>query len=295
MQVSRDAERYGQLASWAKWAIILMYLQTEALVLKTVDFSESSLVLTLLTREYGKIRALAKGGRRLKNPFESALDLMSHILVTYIPKRGDVLDLLTESKLVRRFRPTRENYGGMYAGLYLIELLNEMTIEQEPVPELFDVTVEALTQLIDGKSVMPVVMRFEWQLLELTGHFPSLDFCVHCDAAIDHNARRIAFAHLDGGVVCPDCRPGTQQVSIIKPDLIAAIKWVASGEGRGTRDEGREAISEESLATRNSQLATTQMRALLNQYISHLIGKRPVMLDYLGQGTRDKGRGKRYV
>ena len=150
-----------------------MFQQTEALVLKKVDFSESSLILTLLTRDYGKIQALAKGGRRIKGPFEFALDLMSHILVTYIPKRGDSLDLLTESKLVRRFRPTQENYGGMYAGYYVIELLNEMTIEQEPVPELFDVAVEALSQLIVGHTVMPVVMRFEWQLLELTGHFPS--------------------------------------------------------------------------------------------------------------------------
>ena len=243
-----------------------MFQQTEALVLRTVDFSESSLVLTLFSRNFGKIQALAKGGRRLKNPFESALDLMTHILVTFIPKRGDALDLLTESKLVRRFRPTQENYDGMYAGLYLIELLNEMTIEQEPMPELFDAAVETLTQLITGKSVMPTLMRFEWQLLELTGHFPSLDYCVHCDAEIDHTARRIAFAHLDGGVVCPNCRPVMQHVSIIKPDLIEAIKLVTSDEWRVTSDE--------------ESLATPQMRALLNQYISHLIGKRPIMFDY---------------
>jgi len=251
-----------------------MYLQTEAIVLKTVDFSESSLVLTLFTRNFGKIRALAKGGRRLKGPYESALDLMSHLLVIYIPKRGDSLDLLTESKLVQRFRPTQENYGGMYAGFYIIELLNEMTIELEPMPELFDAAVEALSQLMCGKSVMPVVMRFEWQLLELTGHFPSLDFCVHCDAEIDHTARRVAFAHIDGGAVCMNCRPGLQQVSIITPELIRAIKLVTSDKWQVVSDE--------------ESLATHQMRALLNQYISHLIGKRPVMFDYFGEGNRDQ-------
>ena len=241
-----------------------MYLQTEALVLKTVDFSESSLVLTLLTRNHGKIQGLAKGGRRLKGPFESALDLMSHILVTYIPKRGDALDLLTESKLVRRFRPTRENYGGMYAGLYLIELVNEMTIEQEPTPELFDVAVAALSQLMAGQPAMPVVMRFEWQLLEQTGHFPSLDVCVHCDGEIDPALQRIAFGHFDGGVVCPNCRPGTRQVSIITPELIRAIRQI-----NGNEDEAECHPSQQGA-----------MRALLNQYVSHLIGKRPVMFDY---------------
>ena len=243
-----------------------MYLQTEAIVLKTVDFSESSLVLTLFSRNQGKIRALAKGGRRIKGPFESALDLMAHILVTYIPKRGDVLDLLTESKLVRRFRPGRDNFGGMYAGFYLIELLNEMTIEQEPMPELFDTVVDALSQLMAKKPVMPIVMRFEWQLLELTGHFPSFDFCVHCDSEIDHTQGRIAFGHLGGGVVCPNCLLGTQQVSVITPELIWEIRQIS---GEFDENEPVFALSQQGA-----------MRALLNQYICHLIGKRPVMFDY---------------
>ena len=245
-----------------------MYVQTEALVLKTVDFSETSLVLTLFSRDCGKIRALAKGGRRIKGPFESALDLMSHVLVTYIPKRGDALDLLTESKLVRRFRPTQANFGGMYAGFYLIELLNEMTIEQEPMPELFDVAVDALSQLIDGKAVMPVLMRFEWQLLELAGHFPLLDGCVLCGDEIDLSQSRIAFGHLDGGVVCPRCRVGAKQVSMITPGLVRAIEQL------------RDSDDAESVFDSTQQ---GPMRALLNQYISHLIDKRPVMFGYLGK------------
>ena len=245
-----------------------MYQKTEALVLKTVDFSETSLVVTLFSRDFGKIRALAKGGRRIKGPFESALDLMSQILVTYIPKRGDVLDLLTESKLIRRFRPTKANYGGMLAGYYLIELVNEMTIEQEPMPELFDEAVATLSQLIDGKPAMPNLMRFEWQLLELAGHFPAFDFCVHCDCEIDLAQRRIAFGHIDGGVVCDKCRAGTQQVSIITPELICAIRQLnANDESEAEFDSSQQGA----------------MRALLNQYISHLIGKRPVMFDYLGK------------
>ena len=245
-----------------------MYQQTEAIVLKTVDFSETSLVLTLFSRNFGKIRALAKGGRRIKGPFESALDLMSHVLVTYIPKRGDALDLLTESKLIRRFRPTQTNFGGMYAGYYLIELVNEMTIEREPMPELFDVSVETLAQWIAGKPVMPNLMRFEWRLLDLAGHFPSLDFCVQCGREINQTQRRIAFGHLDGGVICPDCLAGMQQVSMISPDLIRAIKQLNAVEYGDAEFEP-------------SQQGA--MRALLNRYISHLVGKRPIMFDHLAK------------
>ena len=76
-----------------------------AIVLRTVEFSETSLVVTLFTREFGKLGALAKGARRLKNPFESALDLLALCRIVFLHKSSDALDLVTEAKLLRRFRP----------------------------------------------------------------------------------------------------------------------------------------------------------------------------------------------
>ncbi|MFM7928683.1 MAG: DNA repair protein RecO, partial [Pirellula sp.] len=78
--------------------------KTDAIVLKTVEWSETSLVVTLFTRDFGKISAIAKGARRLKSPFESALDLLSLSSVVFLKKSGESLDLLTEAKLLRRFR-----------------------------------------------------------------------------------------------------------------------------------------------------------------------------------------------
>ncbi|MDR1383632.1 MAG: DNA repair protein RecO [Planctomycetaceae bacterium] len=249
-----------------------MYQKSEAIVLKTIDFSETSSILTLFSRDFGKIRALAKGGRRLKGPFESALDLMSHVLITYIPKRGDVLDLLTESKLIRRFRLNRKNLGGMYAGFYLIELLNEMMVEEESAPELFDSAVETLSQLIDAKPATPTLMRFEWRMLELTGNFPSLDFCVLCGKKVE-DSPHIAFGHLDGGVICPKCRSGVPQISMITPMLRNAVWRLVTPNPSQENGETQEAA-----AIDNSQIGP--MRALLNRHMSHLLGKRPVMFDY---------------
>ncbi|MDR1491918.1 MAG: DNA repair protein RecO [Planctomycetaceae bacterium] len=253
-----------------------MYQKTEAIVLKTVDFSETSTVLTMFSRDFGKIRALAKGGRRLKGPFESALDLMSHVSISYIPKRGEALDLLTESKLIRRFRLNRENFGGMYAGFYLIELLNEMTVEQEPTPDLFHLAVETLSQFIDAKPIMPALMRFEWRALEITGNFPSLDFCVFCGEKIGNSSPRIEFGHWDGGVICPKCRFGTRQISVITPALRNAICQLVTPNQNAENDETQEAA-----AIDNSQMGP--MRALLNRYVSHLVGKRPAMFNYFSK------------
>ncbi|GHT26546.1 hypothetical protein FACS18942_04200 [Planctomycetales bacterium] len=76
----------------------------EAIVIRCVDFSETSRILTLFTKKSGKIEALAKGGRRLKGPFDNALDLLARISVTFLQKKGDVLDLLTEYATQQRYK-----------------------------------------------------------------------------------------------------------------------------------------------------------------------------------------------
>jgi len=72
-----------------------------ALVLRTTDWSETSRIATLWTREFGKVRALAKGGRRLKSNFESALDLLTVCSIVLLRKSSGGLDLLTEARVVR--------------------------------------------------------------------------------------------------------------------------------------------------------------------------------------------------
>ncbi len=83
--------------------------KTTAVVLRVVDFSESSSVVTLFTSDFGKISGLAKGARKPKGSFESALDLLSLVRVVFLRNSSGTLDLLTEAKLERRFRPGRMN------------------------------------------------------------------------------------------------------------------------------------------------------------------------------------------
>src|SRR5438128_464553 len=94
-----------------------------ALVLRTTDWSETSRIATLWTREFGKVRALAKGGRRLKSNFESALDLLTVCSIVLLRKSSGSLDLLTEAQVVKRFPRLRTNLTALYAAYYLAELL----------------------------------------------------------------------------------------------------------------------------------------------------------------------------
>ena len=86
-----------------------------AIVLRTIEFSETSVVATLFTEKFGKISALAKGARRPKGPFESALDLLAVVRIVFLHKSSGALDLLTEAKLERRFRAAARDLSRLYA------------------------------------------------------------------------------------------------------------------------------------------------------------------------------------
>src|ERR687888_888686 len=93
--------------------------KAQALVLRTTDWSETSRIATLWTRELGKVHALAKGGRRLKSSFESALDLLTVCSIVLLRKSSGGLDLLTEARVVERFGHLRADLPALYAGYYV--------------------------------------------------------------------------------------------------------------------------------------------------------------------------------
>ena len=145
--------------------------KTDAIVIRSVDFSETSSIVTFFSRGFGKLSTLAKGARRKKGPFESALDLLATCRIVFLHKSNDALDLLTEAKLVNRLRASEVDLHRLYAGYYFAELLQNLTDEMDPHPELYDVTLESLRLLEDGEVLYePVVLRYELTVLRETGH-----------------------------------------------------------------------------------------------------------------------------
>src|SRR4051794_25572289 len=133
-----------------------------ALVVRGTDWSETSRITTLFTREFGKVRALAKGGRRLKSSFDCAFDLLSVCRVVFLRKASGGLDLLTEARMEEQFPVLRQHLPALYAGYYVAELLADGTQDYDPHPELFDAALGALRDLGEpGSEPGEVVTRFE--------------------------------------------------------------------------------------------------------------------------------------
>ena len=236
-----------------------------ALVLRVIEFSETSVIATLFTRDFGKIQGLAKGARRPKGPFESALDLLCLCRLVFLRKSSDALDLLTEAKLERRFRGATRDLSRLYAGYYIAELLDSLTDDGDPHPELFDLACETLVALDSGTSpVAATVLSFELGAIKLLGHLPLLEQCVECGTTIE-SERRVAFGLLAGGVLCPRCRPGKAKVVSLSTAAWELMKQPDSPVSQ--IDFDRRTYGE--------------VRGVLNQYLSHLLGRRPRMHEYL--------------
>ena len=240
-----------------------------AIVLRVVEFSETSVVTTLFTEDFGKLGALAKGARRPKSPFEAALDLLAVCRIVFIHKSTDALDLLTEAKLERRFRSSSRDLSRLYAGYYVAELLHDLTDPGVAHPGLFQCANETLLELDQGESVQALILRFEMTLLRELGLLPSLEQCAGCGVGLEA-VGRIAFGMLAGGVLCGRCRTGNQQVVSVSAAALQALRRFAAPDPRLWRDVEVE---------RNTR---GELRGILNRYMANVLGHRPKMQKYFG-------------
>jgi DNA repair protein RecO (recombination protein O) len=234
-----------------------------ALVLRTTDWSESSRIATLFSRELGKLRALARGGRRLKSSFDNGLDLLTLCDIVLIRKTSGGLDLLTEAAVVRRFPQLQRDLSALYAGYYVAELLADWTEEADPHPALFDEALQTLHDLGEGPAGQRV-LRFETVLLAELGYTPVLDHCAGCERPLP--AAGLAFCAEAGGVLCPRCQSGPGERRKLSMKAIEGMRALATSRWREPLDD----------------VVRAELRGLMGGTITHIRGKPPKLLPYLG-------------
>jgi DNA repair protein RecO (recombination protein O) len=241
-----------------------------ALVVRSVEVFETSLVVTLFTRELGKISALAKGGRRLKSPFQGGLDLLGVSDIVLLPKASESLDLLTEAAPLERFASLRRDLAALYAGYYIAELLTDLTDFHDPHPRLFDAARITLRHLGEPELRPRRVLRFELACLRELGFMPALDRCSQCGAPVD-SPGEVAFGLATGGVLCAACRPGQPDVSSVSRTALETIRVLAS-PGTAWRY----------LSPDPRMSGLGEARRTVGAIISHVLGHRPRVWPYLG-------------
>jgi DNA repair protein RecO (recombination protein O) len=201
-----------------------MRVTTPAIVLRTVDYGEADRVVTLFTREAGKLSALARGARKSVKRFGAALGLFGVGEAVLIDKPNAELSGLERFDGARGFPALMSDVAKVAHGGYACELVRELIPPRQPEPGVFELLVTFFAALEAGPARAETLRIFELRLLDALGLRPSLEACVACgttelgDSGDVLDVRR-------GGVVCAHChghgRPLTDEVRRALVDALA--------------------------------------------------------------------------
>jgi DNA repair protein RecO (recombination protein O) len=242
--------------------------KSAAIVIRMADFSESSRVVTMFTREFGKVAALAKGAKRLKGPFEAALDLLAACQVVFIRKSSSGLDILTEAQLQKRFKPRPSDLGSLYGGYYIAELLDALSEEYDPHPVLFDEAVLALERLAGDTPLDISILCFELIILREIGQLPAFDACTVCGESVG-TAGRYGFQPSQGGLICQNCFGEEAPRHLISAGAAIVFRKLSDVSPAPLQN----------LVISPAQMR--EMRSVVNAAIAGILGRRPKTLRYL--------------
>ncbi len=177
--------------------------RAEALVLKSVPLGEADLLVTLFSREAGKVRAVAKGARR------STAKLVGHLEPLTVTRlalsRGRSLDVINQAETLDNFTPLKTNLTAVTRGLQVAELVDGFGSEASPNEPLYQLALSTLAAVGRSPDDELPLLHFQLHLLAVSGLMPELQDCVECRREIEPDRHR--YSADGGGVFCPDCTP----------------------------------------------------------------------------------------
>lgn len=206
--------------------------RAEAIVLRHAPLGEADRLVTLYTKESGKLRASARGARRIKSRLAGHLEPLTHVSLLLV--RGSTLDIVTGAQAIASFAPLREELRGMARGLYAAELVDLFTEEQEPHRALFDLLLETLHLLSAGDGADLLLRRFELQLLGLLGYRPQLAACASCGGPLPAQGP-VPFSAPWGGLLCARCAPRDGAARPLSPRQVEALAALQGGALQAVR------------------------------------------------------------
>ncbi len=188
-----------------------MLKKDQAVCIRTVDYSETSQIVTLFSRASGKISGIAKGAKRPKSAFAGPIEVFSCGQIVFAEPRSSRLCTLTEFEQSGCFSGLRKNLYALNSGLFAAELVNSFTTDLDPHPGLYDSFVSFLQDcqtVAEKNGALKLLIVFQLDLLRNIGSAPVLDRCANCKRAFSNNWRQVYFSSEANGFICRDCEAG---------------------------------------------------------------------------------------
>ncbi|MBP8640971.1 MAG: DNA repair protein RecO [Oscillospiraceae bacterium] len=240
-----------------------MYKTTKALVLREVKYKEADKILTVLTEDEGKLTVSARGVMRRGSKIAAACQLLTFSEMTLFENRGKWY--IDEAQTAEQFLGLREDIARLALGTYFAELLEAVSDEDSPNPEVLRLGLNSLYALSSGLySPEHIKAVFELRLICLSGYEPSLDCCPVCGK---EDVDMPVFSTLGGTVLCGKCKNTDygETFPLCRASL-AAMRHISSTENKKIFSF----VLDESSSKRLNTVCEAYIRAQLERNFSAL-------------------------
>jgi DNA repair protein RecO (recombination protein O) len=199
----------------------------EAVVLRKVDYGEADRILTLFTRERGKLPAIAKAVRRAKSRMSGQLDVFSHGQMQLA--EGRRMDVVTQFQRITRSDGLAADLPRGAAAAVVVEVADKVLEERHPQPELFEVVIGAIDHLSDPSvSARLELCDFLMRVLGELGYTPALIDCARCGKPIGEFG--LGFSPIAGGAICAACNASELPSPSISARSVKVLRVCAAGD-----------------------------------------------------------------
>ncbi len=176
-----------------------MLQKCEGIVIRSTDYGETNKIITLYTRELGKVGVMARGAKKPNSRFTSITQLFTY--GTFLFQKSSGLGSLQQGETIQSLRSIREDIFLTAYASYMAELLDKSTENMERNPFLFELLMQTLQFLDDGLDPDILLYIFEMKMLPVLGLHPQLDRCTNCG----HRDGTFHFSIREGGFLCHRC------------------------------------------------------------------------------------------
>lgn len=196
--------------------------RTEAIVLRRTDFGEADRLLTLFTRDFGKLKAIAKGARKPQSRKTGHVELFMR--TKFLIAKGQDIDIITQAEMVEAYPALREDLVRTTYASYALELLDRFMVEEDRHSDIYDFLAEALAWFARHDDLLLAARYYELHLLAMAGYKPQLFQCGSCGEAIVEQDQ--FFSAEMGGLVCPNCREVDRRARPISAVSVKVLRYL---------------------------------------------------------------------
>ena len=198
--------------------------RSEGVVLKSTPLGEAGLIVTVYTREAGKLRAIARGARKPTSKMVGHLEPLNRVDLALASSRLDGIDTITQAQVVDSFAAIKADLEAVSRAIYLAELVEGFGTEGNANPELYSLLLDSVRFLNDSPKVALILHYFELHLLHCSGFMPELYRCVDCRDVLSPGEH--LFSPGAGGTLCPRCCPSDVRIMRLSVQALKVLRFL---------------------------------------------------------------------